>query len=410
MPLEITDIKFYKSNMISDDNNNGGTCDYSSEVVSGVKYNLFPRVPYQERLNGVTRYRKEFMCNVNSSNEKAFGALFCILKPSNGGDRFYITAGTLDDTQGNLANKKWYGGGQLYEDINAGDTQIKIEFEADDYYIGEGALICIQDNTNIAWVTTKYNDFNEGIGTGDGTTTNYAYTLAYVPVREGSVSISYTVGGNIYTATDDENGNITGTEITSGSINYSTGDISLVFTTAPDNGSTIQVQYKKRCDVWINNVVIIDLQEQVPYSFSVADTYAGVCIPLGNLYTELQNITVTSTSGVFGETKVSLFNYGTEYDTFTIEFSDATNFTVTGSRLGVLPSGSINSVYSPNNPKTSTPYFSIDINAWSGTWTAGDTVVFTTIPAQKAIWWKEVVPAGTSREPNNIVTAEWFVE
>ena len=83
------------------------------------------------------------------------------------------------------------------------------------------------------------------IGLGDGTTTSFSYTAAPVPIKENSVSISYTVGGTQYTATDDGSGNITGTELSSGTVDYSTGDISLEFNTAPDSGTTITLSYMR---------------------------------------------------------------------------------------------------------------------------------------------------------------------
>jgi hypothetical protein len=231
-----------------------------------------------------------------------------------------------------------------------------------------------------------------------------------VPLREKEVKFTYIIGGTTYNAVDDGAGVITGTHITTGSVDYLSGDINITFDTAIDNGADVVCDYIKKCIAWSSNVATIELQEQVPYNFVVADTFAGVCISIGDLIPSISDVIITSASGTFDDTKATVNNAGTEYDTFTIEFTDATNFNVTGARLGVLSAGDINSTYSPTNPKTSQPYFTIDVSAWGGTWAASDTVVFTTNPAHKAVWWKEVVPAGTSREPNNIVTAEWFVE
>ncbi len=85
---------------------------------------------------------------------------------------------------------------------------------------------------------------NETIGTGDGTTTSFSGTLTKTPINTNSVIVYYTIAGTNYTANDDGNGNITGTNISSGSIDYNTGSISITFSTAPDNGSNITVDYK----------------------------------------------------------------------------------------------------------------------------------------------------------------------
>ncbi|RKY29856.1 MAG: hypothetical protein DRP74_08105 [Candidatus Omnitrophota bacterium] len=90
---------------------------------------------------------------------------------------------------------------------------------------------------------------NELIGTGDGTTTTFNYTASYLPIKKNSISIIYTIGGITYTATDDGAGTISGTNC-SGTVNYDTGAISLTFTTAPDNGTNIEMDYEKG---WLND-------------------------------------------------------------------------------------------------------------------------------------------------------------
>jgi hypothetical protein len=411
MALSLDDIKHYRSETVTDTPENGGRVDFTKEIPDGVKYNLFPRVSYNERINGYTRFRKEFIANRNAENEVAYGVLYCIIKPSNGGDRFYIRAGNQTDIQADVENAwDWTGGGKLYVDVPAGATQIQVLFEADDFYIPNGKNICISDGNNICWVKTKNEKFVETIGAGDGSTTSFSATLSNVPVEKGSISISYTINGTSYTAVDDGRGNISGVHVTSGTVDYATGSISLTFDTATDNGTNIDCNYAKSCATWNGNVATIELDEQVPYNFSASNSYAGVCIELGDLKPDVTDVTVTSGSGTFDESYIAVNNVGTVYDEWTITFQDATTFTVSGSYEGSLPGGSINAEYSPINPKTGTPYFTISPSAWGGSWQAGDTVTFKTIPAAKAVWWKEVIPPNTEREPNNVVVAELFIE
>jgi len=407
--LTIDDIKHFRSEKVTDTPENGGRIDYSSEIPDNVKYNLFPRVTYQERINGYTRFRKEFIANTNSDNEPAYGLLYCIIQPSNGGDRFYIRAGTQTDTQADVEDAwDWTGGGKLYADVSAGATQIQVLFEADDFFIPSDTNICISDGNNICWVKTKKEEYTETAAAGDGSTTSFSYTLSNVPVEKGSVSITYTINSTSYTAIDDGKGNISGPHLT-GSINYQTGELSLTFDTAPDSGTDISCQYVKSCATWSGNVATIELADQVPYNYSASNTTAGVCLSLGDLKPELKDVTVTSSSGTFDDSQVALDNMSV-YDEWTITFQDSTTFTVSGNYEGNLPNGSINSDYSPINPVTNKPYFTIPASAWGGSWQAGDTVTFKTYPAAKAVWWKEVIPPNIEREPNNIVKAELFVE
>lgn len=94
---------------------------------------------------------------------------------------------------------------------------------------------------DFAAVTTS----DEILGAGDGVATSFSGTLTNYPVVPKTVTISYTIGSTVYTATDDGAGTITGTSV-SGTITYSTGAWALTFTTAPDNGTNITADYDKK--------------------------------------------------------------------------------------------------------------------------------------------------------------------
>lgn len=81
----------------------------------------------------------------------------------------------------------------------------------------------------------------QNMGTGDGVNTHFSGSI---PVSSYPTSIyvfnTGTGGGNGY---DDGLGNITGTGIASGTINYDTGAVLVTFTTPPSNGGSVQVDY-----------------------------------------------------------------------------------------------------------------------------------------------------------------------
>ncbi len=86
----------------------------------------------------------------------------------------------------------------------------------------------------------------EVVGAGDGTTTQFSATLANRPIIPGTVTVTAPIGGAGSTLTEDGRGNLVGAD-GSGVITY--GDdgeaqISLTFTTAPDNGADITVDYE----------------------------------------------------------------------------------------------------------------------------------------------------------------------
>ena len=92
MTISASDIKFRKSVVQTDTTANGGRKG-STEVMSGSKHALFPRVTKSQRVAGLTRYRKEFYCNENADDESAYGVLIYLMLPSTSEDRFYIAGG-----------------------------------------------------------------------------------------------------------------------------------------------------------------------------------------------------------------------------------------------------------------------------------------------------------------------------
>lgn len=79
----------------------------------------------------------------------------------------------------------------------------------------------------------------EAIETGNGSLTNFTGNLAYIPVKPGTVSITT---GSV-TATDNGAGALSGSGISSGTIDYTTGAYSITYATAPANSVVITATY-----------------------------------------------------------------------------------------------------------------------------------------------------------------------
>ena len=80
---------------------------------------------------------------------------------------------------------------------------------------------------------------SESVGTGNASTVTFTHTAAHLKVVPGTVTIT---AGTVI-ATDDGNGNLTGTGIAAGTINYTTGAISITYSTAPANALAITAAY-----------------------------------------------------------------------------------------------------------------------------------------------------------------------
>jgi hypothetical protein len=80
---------------------------------------------------------------------------------------------------------------------------------------------------------------SESIGTANGTTATFTHTAAHLSVVPGTVTIT---AGSVV-ATDDGNGNLTGTGIATGTINYATGAVSITYSVDPPNTTPITMAY-----------------------------------------------------------------------------------------------------------------------------------------------------------------------
>jgi len=111
--------------------------------------------------------------------------------------------------------------------------------------VGDGTLTVTLDTKAITGETADTSPTGstsvtgESLGSGDGSTTNFSGTLAHSPVVRNTVTIT---AGSV-TATDDGDGNLTGSGVSSGSIDYDTGDWDITYDTAPSNSTSITADY-----------------------------------------------------------------------------------------------------------------------------------------------------------------------
>jgi len=158
---------------------------------------------------------------------------------------------------------------------------------------------------------------------------------------------------------------------------------------------------------WDGNTATVQLSGSLGYNFPQTTTVVSTVVDLGTIETSSDSWTENSSSGTYDETTypVVLYNVGSVTDAWTLTFSDANNYSVSGARTGSVGSGDISSDCRPANG--SSYYFKIDASGWGGSWAIGDTVTFNTVHAGKAFWVKQIVPGGVASYSNNVVDLAW---
>jgi len=150
--------------------------------------------------------------------------------------------------------------------------------------------------------------------------------------------------------------------------------------------------------------ITLDTGDQLANSYTVAGGAVGASVyEPGDILGSYDNWAETSSAGTYDESAnpPEIDNIGSIEETWTLTFTSATAFDCSGAAAGAVGSGNISGDFSPNNTDWTKPYFILRAAGWGGTWASGDTIVFQTHPAAQAMWFKEVVPAGSSAYSNN---------
>lgn len=223
MPIQTTDLKLRRSTVVNDTGANGGRMA-ATEIVDGVKNNIFPDAPLDEQAAGSLKYRKVFVHAANDDDITYADAAVFIETFTPGDDDVTLFAGTFENTQSGIATPRLYGGGKLNADVALGASSITVLVEdAADAIFQAGDRIRISDKATIGAGTgnEEYHSIaaggvswagNVATITLDGTTLAAGYLASNTRVaslyEHGDVAA--TVGNWVETSasgTYDESGN-----------------------------------------------------------------------------------------------------------------------------------------------------------------------------------------------------------
>lgn len=143
---------------------------------------------------------------------------------------------------------RWYrlrdnGSGEL-EANDPSEGTGSVDYVTGAVVVTLGALPDVDSAVIMSWGSPAHTTIRAGATADAGTTLDIDYTLAHAPIVPGSVTISYPVNAVSRDVTDSA-GVLTGTGVT-GTINYTTGAISLRFSTPPDASANLSNAYTWR--------------------------------------------------------------------------------------------------------------------------------------------------------------------
>lgn len=151
MPIIGTELKMYRSALVSDIAGTNGGVLSNSEIVSSVNNNIFPDVPQTERTTGSTKYRKVFFKNTNSADLALLNPRLFLDKYTQGDDAIYFIEATQTDLQSAISGTpKFYGAAKLDANVSSGAVNITVLIEdPTNQFLKNGDLIRISNKADV---------------------------------------------------------------------------------------------------------------------------------------------------------------------------------------------------------------------------------------------------------------------
>jgi|GEM_PF-2926771 len=133
MGVPKSEIGIYTSEIISNTPANGGRA--GNALVSGGMNNFFDVVFEEDRIAGITRYRKGFLRNKSTLNDMMHVPKIYMSNPTFAGDYYQLALGTPENTQADVEASEplWVGTGSLVDPLVGGETSLDVTMEADTF-------------------------------------------------------------------------------------------------------------------------------------------------------------------------------------------------------------------------------------------------------------------------------------
>ena len=145
MTIIDSELKLYKSSVITDDGTNGGLMS-SDECVSAVSNNVFPNVFTADRVAGLTTHRKTFCKVGNDADESLYYPQIWMDIVTAGDDWCIFFVGTQTDVQaGIVGTEHKYGCAPLNANVAAGVSTLDVDVEDSTLATGNDVIYTVGD-------------------------------------------------------------------------------------------------------------------------------------------------------------------------------------------------------------------------------------------------------------------------
>lgn len=151
----------------------------------------------------------------------------------------------------------------------------------------------------------------------------------------------------------------------------------------------------------------LQLAQPLYHAFPADATWVASAVYLGDLRGRVKDWRSTTTDVGYDGTginsnaqynlvayPVAIDNRGSVPERWKIVFTSSSAFNLFGEKRGLVSSGAIAVDFSPVNPQSLTPYFTINANGWGSGWQTGNTVFFNTEAAAAPLWLIRTVLPG----------------
>lgn len=160
---------------------------------------------------------------------------------------------------------------------------------------------------------------------------------------------------------------------------------------------------------YAGNVATLTFTPALANGYAAPATKVSSVYEPGDVKATFSNFTVNTVgSGDYDSSSypILLDHIASVEQDWTLTFTSATAYTISGDEIGAVGSGNISAGATPLNPNYAKPYFTIQPAGFSGVFQAGDAISFTTSPAAVPLFYRRQVPAGAaSLSGNSVVVA-----